>query len=216
MNETKQFAKLFDDPDYGQILVMIANSEIMDYKTSICFMVRREDFPNEVHIPYETNEKAYEAFLKVDYEQARKEAEMLSRGFDNYEQSPKEVKLESANQTDENYNPNAMWQEGDYALRKLYHESKKPLVVVYTSPTCPPCHSVKPQIRRVIDELNGLVQAVEINTEENQELIKEAGVNSTPTVQIFHLKEFKKQFVGVHQRSDYKQFLEDLIQEVSS
>ena len=62
-----------------------------------------------------------------------------------------------------NYDPAALWQKGSYALRKLYHESTRPLLVVYTSPTCGPCHVLKPQLKRVLDELGGQAQGVEID-----------------------------------------------------
>lgn len=52
-----------------------------------------------------------------------------------------------------NFSADALWQKGSFALRKLYHDSTKPLVVVYTSPTCGPCHVLKPQLKRVLDEL---------------------------------------------------------------
>jgi hypothetical protein len=32
--------------------------------------------------------------------------------------------------------------KGQYALRKLYHESTRPITVLYTSPTCGPCRCV--------------------------------------------------------------------------
>ena len=32
--------------------------------------------------------------------------------------------------------------KGQYALRKLYHESSRPITVLYTSPTCGPCRCV--------------------------------------------------------------------------
>ena len=51
--------------------------------------------------------------------------------------------------------PPGLWQKGSFALRKLYHDSAKPLLVIYTSPTCGPCHVLKPQLQRVIQELDG-------------------------------------------------------------
>jgi thioredoxin reductase (NADPH) len=110
-----------------------------------------------------------------------------------------------------NYDPDALWQKGGYALRKLYHDSSKPLLVVYTSPTCGPCHVLKPQLKRVLDELGGAAQGVEIDIEADQEIAAQAGVTGTPTVQLFFQKELKQTFRGVKQRSEFKAAIETLL-----
>jgi thioredoxin reductase (NADPH) len=110
-----------------------------------------------------------------------------------------------------NFNPEAPWQKGGYALRKLYHDSDKPLLVVYTSPSCGPCHVLKPQLKRVLEELAGAAQGVEIDIEADQEIAVQAGINGTPTVQLFFRKELKQQWKGVKQRSEFKQAIEQLL-----
>jgi len=111
----------------------------------------------------------------------------------------------------DNYDAEALWQKGGFALRKLYHDSSKPLLVVYTSPTCGPCHVLKPQLKRVLDELGGAAQGVEIDIEAEQEIASQAGVTGTPTVQLFHNKELKQSFKGVKQRSEFKAAIEALL-----
>ena len=110
-----------------------------------------------------------------------------------------------------NFSTDALWQKGSFALRKLYHDSTKPLVVVYTSPTCGPCHVLKPQLKRVLDELGGQAQGIEIDIEAEQEIAQQAGVSGTPTIQVFLNKELKQQFRGVKQRSEFKAAIESLL-----
>ena len=112
--------------------------------------------------------------------------------------------------TEDNYDPNGLWQKGSFALRKLYHDSAKPLMVIYTSPSCGPCHVLKPQLQRVINELDGNAQAVVIDIEADQEIAEQAGVNGTPTVQLFHKKAMVKQWRGVKPRSEFKNAIEAL------
>ena len=119
--------------------------------------------------------------------------------------------LRTAVSDEANFDPNALWQKGSYALRKLYHDSTKPLLVVYTSPTCGPCHVLKPQLKRVLDELGGRAQGVEIDIEADQEIAVQAGVTGTPTVQLFFNKELKQTFRGVKQRSEFKAAIEALL-----
>ena len=113
--------------------------------------------------------------------------------------------------TEATYDPSALWQKGSYALRKLYHDSTKPLLVVYTSPSCGPCHVLKPQLKRVLDELSGAAQGIEIDIEADQKIAEQAGVNGTPTVQLFHNKELKQQWRGVKQRSEFKNSIQSLL-----
>ena len=113
--------------------------------------------------------------------------------------------------TETSYDPNGLWQKGSFALRKLYHDSDKPLLVVYTSPTCGPCHVLKPQLQRVINDLDGAAQAVVIDIETDQDIAEQAGVNGTPTVQLFHRKAMVQQWRGVKQRSVFKDAIEALL-----
>ena len=113
--------------------------------------------------------------------------------------------------TEATYDSNAEWQKGSYALRKLYHDSNKPLLVIYSSPSCGPCHVLKPQLKRVLSELNGQAQGVEIDIEADQEIAEQAGVNGTPTVQLFFDKALQQQWRGVKQRSEFKGAIEALL-----
>jgi len=113
--------------------------------------------------------------------------------------------------TEATYDSSAEWQKGSYALRKLYHDSDKPLLVIYSSPSCGPCHVLKPQLKRVLSELNGQAQGVEIDIEADQEIAEQAGVNGTPTVQLFYDKSLQQQWRGVKQRSEFKGAIEALL-----
>tara|TARA_Y100001968_G_scaffold328685_1_gene376350 strand:- start:182 stop:1558 length:1377 start_codon:yes stop_codon:yes gene_type:complete len=112
---------------------------------------------------------------------------------------------------EENFNPDKIWQKGSYALRKLYHETDKPLFVIYTSTSCGPCHILKPQLQRVLKESEGKALGVEIDIETNQDIAEQAEVSGTPTVHLFKNKELKKQWRGVKTRSEYKSALDKLI-----
>lgn len=128
-------------------------------------------------------------------------ANLVSR--DMAEPAKAETPKTTVETTEATYDSNALWQKGSYALRKLYHDSNRPLLVVYTSPSCGPCHVLKPQLKRVLDELGGQAQGVEIDIEADQEIAQQAGVNGTPTVQLFFDKQLKQQWRGVKQRSEF-------------
>ncbi|MBW3042365.1 thioredoxin-disulfide reductase [Prochlorococcus marinus] len=117
--------------------------------------------------------------------------------------------LEISNE--ENFDSEKIWQKGSYALRKLYHETEKPLFVIYTSSSCGPCHLLKPQLHRVLNESKGKAVGVEIDIEDEQDIAKQAEISGTPTVHLFKNKELKNKWRGVKARSEYKSALDELI-----
>ena len=133
----------------------------------------------------------------------------VSRNTPEPEPAPTPQNLSPA--TEETYSPTALWQQGSYALRRLYHDSPDPLVVIYTAPGCGPCHVLKPQLRRVVEELAGQLHAVEINIEAEPKIAQQAGVSGTPTTQVFHKKELRQQWRGVKQRRMIRSVLEKVL-----
>lgn len=98
--------------------------------------------------------------------------------------------------------------KGQYALRKLYHESPRLLCVLYTSPTCGPCRTLKPILSKVIDEFDQNVHFVEIDIEEDPEIAEAAGIMGTPCVQFFKNKEMLRIVSGVKMKKEYREFIE--------
>ena len=123
----------------------------------------------------------------------------------------KKTTLKNEDANEETFDVKSEWQHGSYALRKLYHESKKLILVIYSSPTCGPCHVLKPQLKRIVKEFNGEVLGIEIDIDKDQEVAKQAGINGTPTVQLFKDKLLKKEWKGVKQRSEFTSVIESLI-----
>ncbi|XP_043692262.1 thioredoxin reductase NTRC-like isoform X2 [Telopea speciosissima] len=97
--------------------------------------------------------------------------------------------------------------KGQYALRKLYHESPRLICVLYTAPTCGPCRTLKPILSKVIDEFDQNVHFVEIDIEEDQEVAEAAGIMGTPCVQFFKNKEMLRTVPGVKMKKEYKEFI---------
>ncbi len=97
--------------------------------------------------------------------------------------------------------------EGSFALRKLYHESDRLLVVKYVSPQCGPCHTLKPILNKVIDEFDGKIHYIEIDIEQDPDIAEAAGVIGTPTVQFFKVKEKVGEIRGVKQKSQYREMI---------
>ncbi|XP_054790380.1 NADPH-dependent thioredoxin reductase 3 isoform X2 [Prosopis cineraria] len=99
--------------------------------------------------------------------------------------------------------------KGQYALRKLYHESPRLICVLYTAPTCGPCRTLKPILSKVIDEFDQKVHFVEIDIEEDPEIAEAAGIMGTPCVQFFKNKEMLRTVSGVKMKREYRDFIEE-------
>jgi thioredoxin reductase (NADPH) len=80
--------------------------------------------------------------------------------------------------------------------------------VLYTSPTCGPCRTLKPIVRSVVEQYSGKLHYVEIDIEQDTEIAEAAGVNGTPTLQVFKDKERVANMPGVKQKSQYRQVID--------
>lgn len=98
--------------------------------------------------------------------------------------------------------------EGGYALRKLFHESDRLLIVKYVSPGCGPCHTLKPILNKVVDEFDGKIHFVEIDIDKDRDIAENAGVSGTPTIQFFKNKELVTELKGIKPKSQYRQLVE--------
>jgi thioredoxin reductase (NADPH) len=94
------------------------------------------------------------------------------------------------------------------ALRKLYHASDRLIMVKYSSPTCGPCHTLKPILSKVAEEFADQIHYVEIDIVEDPAIAESAGVIGTPTVQFFMDKAKVGEMMGVKQKSQYREAIE--------
>lgn len=108
-----------------------------------------------------------------------------------------------------------VYHKGGYALRKLYHESDRVIVVKYASPTCGPCHTLKPILGKVIDEFGNQVHYVEIDITEDPDIAESAGIVGTPTVQFFKDKALVGELKGMKQKSQYREMIQKNLEAVA-
>ena len=112
------------------------------------------------------------------------------------------------NTTSENFDIQNTRHIGGYALRKLYHDSDRLIMVKYSSPSCGPCHALKPILDKVVSEFEGKIHYIEIDIEEDPDIAQNAGVVGTPTVQFFKNKDLIENLKGVKPKSLYRELIE--------
>ncbi len=116
------------------------------------------------------------------------------------------------------FDASATTHRGQFALRKLYHESTRPLMVMYTAPTCGPCRRLKPMLAKLVEEPEyaDAVHYVEIDIEEDPEIAQAAGITGTPCVHIFHRKERLQVLSGVRMKGEFRAVLDSALGKVPS
>ncbi|MDG2990119.1 thioredoxin-disulfide reductase [Candidatus Synechococcus calcipolaris G9] len=132
------------------------------------------------------------------------------------EAAPKETapaaKTPNLSESDPNaFDPTALKHRGSYALRKLFHDSDRLLMVKYVSPTCGPCHTLKPILNRVVEEFPEQMYLIEIDITEDTAIAEQAGVTSTPTIQLFKQKELVETIVGMKPKSQYRETIQKYV-----
>ncbi len=131
-------------------------------------------------------------------------------------ETPPEAELTEQKTTatpEEAFNVNQTRHEGGYALRKLFHESDRLLMVKYVSPTCGPCRTLKPLLNKVVDEFDGKIHFIEIDITEDPDIAENAQITGTPTVQFFKDKELVAQLQGVKPKSEFRKIIEQYLPE---
>lgn len=124
---------------------------------------------------------------------------------------PAEKTPDPSNDDPTAFDPTALKHRGSYALRKLFHDSDRLLMVKYVSPTCGPCHTLKPILNRVVDEFPEQMYLIEIDITEDTAIAEQAGVTSTPTIQLFKEKELLETIVGMKPKSQYRETIQKYV-----
>lgn len=139
----------------------------------------------------------------------------LAQEFHQTEASEKPAEEAVKKKTEEEqavgFSVDATRHEGSYALRKLYHESDRLIMVKYASPQCGPCHTLKPILSKVVDEFDGKIHYIEIDIEQDPEIAEAAGVVGTPTIHFFKQKDKVGELKGVKQKSQYRETIQSLM-----
>jgi putative thioredoxin len=75
--------------------------------------------------------------------------------------------------------------EKDFEAAVLQKSREAPVVVDFWAPWCPPCRALAPILERLIEQRKGEVLLAKVNTDEEQNLAVQYGVNVLPTVIAF-------------------------------
>jgi thioredoxin 1 len=87
-------------------------------------------------------------------------------------------------------------------------QSPQPVMVDFWAEWCGPCKMIAPLLDELATEYDGKVKIGKINTDEQQELAAQYGINSIPTLLLFKNGQVVNQMRGARPKRDFKAALD--------
>lgn len=89
--------------------------------------------------------------------------------------------------------------------------SEKPIMIDFYADWCGPCKVVGPILKELKAEMGDKIRVIKIDVDKNQEISGKLGVQSIPTLMIYHKGELIWRTAGVQTKALMKKKLEALL-----
>ncbi|RKS05340.1 thioredoxin 1 [Nocardiopsis sp. Huas11] len=104
-----------------------------------------------------------------------------------------------------------MQQTTDAGFDEDVLRSDLPVLVEFTSDSCPPCRQMEPVLRSLADDLRGRLRIVQVDVPANPGTTRRYQVMGTPTFLLFHGGEPVRQWVGARPKRRVLQEVEPFL-----
>ena len=90
-------------------------------------------------------------------------------------------------------------------------DSKVPVLVDFWAEWCMPCKMLAPTIEELAEEYTGKIKVGKVDTDSNREISMKFGISAIPTLILFKDGEVAKKFVGLQQKADLKNAIDEAL-----
>jgi len=105
--------------------------------------------------------------------------------------------------------------EAEFEEKVIERSKQVPVVVDFWAPWCAPCRTLGPVLEQAVAALNGSVELVKVDTDQNQHLAQRHRIQGIPAVKAFKNGQLVDEFIGNQPASVVKQFLAMLVPSAS-
>lgn len=86
-----------------------------------------------------------------------------------------------------------------------------PVLIDYTATWCGPCQAFSPILQQFKDEMKDQVRIIKVDIDKNQSFANEMGIQSVPTVDLYHQGKLKWSASGVQTLETLKDQVNSLV-----
>ena len=99
----------------------------------------------------------------------------------------------------------------DDAFEQEVLNADVPALVDFWAEWCMPCKMLTPTIEALAEEYAGRVKVGSMDTDSNRDTALKFGISAIPTVILFKGGQMVKKFVGLQQKDDLKEAIEEVL-----
>ena len=89
-------------------------------------------------------------------------------------------------------------------------QSKVPVLVDFWSPACGPCRALVPVLEELAEENEGDAVIAKVNTAQYPEFVTKFGIDTLPTLLIFHRGNVVERMIGVQSKDKLQSALDEI------
>jgi thioredoxin 1 len=90
-------------------------------------------------------------------------------------------------------------------------QSDKPVLVDFWAEWCAPCRKIAPMLDEIATEMDGQVQIVKLNIDENPNVARDYGIMSIPTLTVFKGGEPVQSVLGVQPKGSIVKMIQSAL-----